>query len=277
MSQTLIRPFPKMARSSFYGWRPLAGGTFHEGEDVPVALNTPLPALRSGVVVDVGETKKFGKYATVLADNGLYYRWHAANKILCKIGDRVTEGETIALSGKTGYWSTGYHGHLQTTRGSNPATHFNPNLVLVDSDDPRPSGTSKPSIPEELTIISDEEEDEVMTVLITSPGVGQMTAIPGVGLVQMSPGDVLGLKGIGGPKIQTIEVTAAMYARIQHTASVDPAGRIVFVTGSGYALLEDRRLSVIGKQETVDALASAGVPVVQINDDEFAALSADFR
>lgn len=124
------KPFADAQISSRYGPRALAGGTFHEGIDYRLAMRTPLPAIGSGVVVGVGQTKKFGKYVVVKADSGGYYRWHAADDILVKVGDRVRLGQTIALSGRTGFWSTGPHGHLQCTRTINPNSFINPLSVL---------------------------------------------------------------------------------------------------------------------------------------------------
>lgn len=121
-----LKPFPDAKISSKFGFRSLAGGTFHEGVDYRLAMRTPLPAIAAGVVVAVGQTKKFGKFVVVAADVGGFYRWHAADDILVEIGDRVTVGETLALSGMTGFWSTGPHGHLQCTLTINPNTFIDP-------------------------------------------------------------------------------------------------------------------------------------------------------
>lgn len=130
MGTAYLKPFPDSKISSPFGARALAGGTFHEGIDYRLAMNTPLPAIADGVVVGRGESKKFGKYVVVKAKSGGYYRWHAANEILVKVGDQVRAGQIIALSGMTGYWSTGPHGHLQCTRTINPNSFINPLSVL---------------------------------------------------------------------------------------------------------------------------------------------------
>lgn len=148
-------PFPLESISSPYGPRSLAGGTFHEGIDWPLAMNTPLPALADGVVVAVGESKKFGKYIVVKADDGSgYYRWHAANAVLVAQGDRVRSGQVIARSGKSGFWSTGPHGHLQCTHTLNPDTFFNPLAILSAA-----TGVSTDST------TFDNEEDDMYTDL----------------------------------------------------------------------------------------------------------------
>lgn len=140
------RPFPNSKISSGYGMRGLAGGTFHEGIDYALALNTPLPAIGPGTIVEIGESKKFGKYIKVDADVGGYYRWHACNGFVpgLGVGSRVHTGQTIAYSGRTGFWSTGPHGHLQTTNGDNPNTFYNPLSVLADN---MPTGSGATPIP----------------------------------------------------------------------------------------------------------------------------------
>ena len=125
-----LKPFPDSQISSRYGFRSLAGGTFHEGIDYRLAMNTPLPALADGVVVGVSETKKYGKYVAVKADVGGVYRWHACNSVVVSEGSRVWAGQTIARSGMTGFWSTGPHGHLQCTRLLTPNSHINPLSVI---------------------------------------------------------------------------------------------------------------------------------------------------
>jgi murein DD-endopeptidase MepM/ murein hydrolase activator NlpD len=142
---TLTDPFPGAKLSSGYGWRDLAGGTFHEGIDFPFRLNTVLPALESGTVTQVGETRKFGKFIVVRADNGLYYRWHAINRAAVAAGQQVTKGQTIAYSGATGAYTTGPHAHLQICRTADPSTHIDPEAVLIAPAKPAPAGTPKPA------------------------------------------------------------------------------------------------------------------------------------
>lgn len=128
-----LKPFPDSKLSSKFGFRSLAGGTFHEGVDYRLPMRTPLPAIAAGVVVARGETKKYGRYVVVKADVGGFYRWHACDEITAYIGERVGLGETIALSGMSGFWSTGPHGHLQCTTAINPNTFINPLSVLASA------------------------------------------------------------------------------------------------------------------------------------------------
>lgn len=136
-----LKPFPDTTISSQYGFRSLAGGTFHEGVDYRVGMRTPLPALADGAVVAVGETKKYGKYVVVKADRGDYFRWHACDSVPVKQGARVKAGQTIALSGRSGFWSTGPHAHLQCTKTINPNSHVNP-LSVLGGMQPAPGNSS---------------------------------------------------------------------------------------------------------------------------------------
>lgn len=130
-----LKPFPDSKISSKFGFRSLAGGTFHEGIDYRLAIGTPLPAISPGVVVATGETKKFGKFIVVKADAGGYYRWHACDSFAVADGTRVTVGQAIAYSGMTGFWSTGPHGHLQCTRTFNPNTFIDPLALFATTAD----------------------------------------------------------------------------------------------------------------------------------------------
>jgi hypothetical protein len=148
--------------------RALAGGTFHEGVDYALALNTPLPALYDGVVVEVDESKKFGKFVTVRADNGRYYRWHAINEALVAVGERVKRGQIIARSGMTGYWSTGPHGHLQTTTGLNPNTHFLPLSAMTAETTAAASSKPFPSESEEDDMYDAQAQATLLTAIADS-------------------------------------------------------------------------------------------------------------
>lgn len=150
------RPFPDLLLSSDFGWRDLAGGTFHEGIDYRLGMRTPLPAIASGVVVDVGETRKFGRFVRVAADVGGFYGWHACDSVTVNIGERVELDQIIALSGATGFWTTGPHGHLQCSLTANPNTYRNPWDVLGDVT----------TAVIEVTPILVEEEDDDMNVMV---------------------------------------------------------------------------------------------------------------
>lgn len=99
--------------------------------DIPVPIGTPVLAARTGTVIDtrlgsnqggmestyVGEAN----YVRVLHDDGtqaLY--WHLKqNGVLVRPGARVVEGQTLGLSGNTGYSSAPHlHFAVQVTRAT---------------------------------------------------------------------------------------------------------------------------------------------------------------
>ncbi|QKS17324.1 D-alanyl-D-alanine carboxypeptidase family protein [Curtobacterium sp. Csp2] len=149
-------------------------------------------------------------------------------------------------------------------------------LVNVTNPPTGPAGAAlviTPTSPEH------QEQEEPMTVLVTSPQ-GQSLVVPGIGHVAMSPSDVATIKGLGGPQIQTISVSAALHNRIQLASALRNDGRVLFLVrgdnGGGYALLEDRQFTIVGSMDTVNALTRAGVATVTINGAEFAAIIRDF-
>lgn len=83
----------------------------HKGTDFRALVGTPVLAINSGVVRLVRELRNYGK--TIIVDHGLgimSYYLHLS-QINVKEGDVVTKGETIGLSGQTGYVE-GPHLHL---------------------------------------------------------------------------------------------------------------------------------------------------------------------
>lgn len=119
-----------------------------------------------------------------------------------------------------------------------------------------------------------QEEEEPMTVLVTSPA-GQSFIVGGL-VVEPSPSDVKGTSVLHGPALQTLQTTTGLHAKIRLAAALNAGERLIFlVKNSGYALLEDGHLSVIRSMATVRALTRAGVPTVAISADEFNSLTKD--
>jgi len=99
---------------SLYGWRthPITGvRTFHDGVDIPMPENTPLFARESGTVRVATTDKYGGKYVQVKMDDGRGYFYLHLNRIDVVVGQRVSKGQQLGLSGSTGQ-STGAHTHF---------------------------------------------------------------------------------------------------------------------------------------------------------------------
>jgi len=100
--------------TSPYGWRihPITGKkTFHNGVDFSMKIGTELKCIENGTVRRVTQDKYGGKYVQIKGDSGKgHYHLHIS-KSLVRQGDRVSDGQVIALSGNTGN-TTGAHDHF---------------------------------------------------------------------------------------------------------------------------------------------------------------------
>ena len=99
---------------SLYGWRihPITGvRTFHDGVDIPMPENTPLFAREEGIVRVAKPDKYGGLHVQIKMDDGRGYFYLHLNRIDVSVGQRVSKGQQLGLSGNTGQ-STGAHTHF---------------------------------------------------------------------------------------------------------------------------------------------------------------------
>lgn len=114
---TLSAPLQTLVPSSAYGMRvnPLTGaaGEFHRGKDFAVTCGTQVLAAASGVVTFAG-WHEYGGGNRIVVDhgNGLATTYNHNSSLTLKVGDKVTRGDVVALSGTTGN-STGCHLHFE--------------------------------------------------------------------------------------------------------------------------------------------------------------------
>lgn len=93
------------------------GRPYHNGTDFGIPIGTPVSSVLSGTVRDTGNTDAFpgcrswGKWVLVEHNNGLTSLYAHLSSIQVSKGQKVEQGERIALSGSTGV-STGPHLHL---------------------------------------------------------------------------------------------------------------------------------------------------------------------
>jgi murein DD-endopeptidase MepM/ murein hydrolase activator NlpD len=101
--------------TSYFGRRNLGMGTsaFHRGLDIAAPMGTPIAAARAGTVTYAGwSTQGYGNLVKIRHAGG-HETWYAhASRLLVTVGQRVAQGERIALVGSTGI-STGPHLHLE--------------------------------------------------------------------------------------------------------------------------------------------------------------------
>ena len=124
-----ITSAPQNASASGFKW-PLAirgvitsywgDGRNHKGIDIGVPIGTSIIAVKSGTVVESGYSSDYGYHVTIDHGNGVKTRYAHNSKNVVSVGDWVSAGQLIALSGNTGY-STGPHLHFEV--------HINGNRV----------------------------------------------------------------------------------------------------------------------------------------------------
>lgn len=104
-------PFPV---SAGYGDIDSVHTTPHSGIDIAMPEGTPLSAVGDGVItkVDVTGAHDIGRMVRVDLDNGPDVVYGHMSQVNVKVGDHVSAGDVLGLSGNTGH-STGPHLHVQ--------------------------------------------------------------------------------------------------------------------------------------------------------------------
>lgn len=107
-----IFPVTKAYITSQFGKR---NSDFHRGIDLAVAEGTPIKAAKSGKVIQSDYHPSWGNYVAIKHADGLTTLYAHCSRNLVKVGQRVQQGQTIALVGTTGN-STGPHVHFEVNR-----------------------------------------------------------------------------------------------------------------------------------------------------------------
>jgi len=87
-------------------------GRMHEGIDIAASTGTPIWAAAGGTVIWSGWRGGYGNCVVVDHGNGLATLYAHASALLVGVGQRVSQGETVALVGSTGN-SSGPHLHFE--------------------------------------------------------------------------------------------------------------------------------------------------------------------
>ncbi|MGI5888736.1 MAG: peptidoglycan DD-metalloendopeptidase family protein, partial [Oscillospiraceae bacterium] len=86
---------------------------YHLGIDIAIASGSPIYAADSGtVIVSQWTDSGYGYYIIIDHGNGLKTLYGHCSQLLVSVGENVTKGQLIALSGSTGN-STGPHLHFE--------------------------------------------------------------------------------------------------------------------------------------------------------------------
>ena len=88
---------------------------YHPGIDFGVKTGTPVSAIADGIVIEAHEAgfnAGYGGYVKIDHGNGLHSLYAHLSRVDVRVGDQITAGDKVALSGNTGV-STGPHLHLE--------------------------------------------------------------------------------------------------------------------------------------------------------------------
>jgi len=84
----------------------------HTGVDYAAAMGTPVRTIGDGIVSFAGKQNGYGNVVQIQHNASQSTLYAHLSKLLVRQGQRVTQGENIALSGATG-WATGPHLHFE--------------------------------------------------------------------------------------------------------------------------------------------------------------------
>ncbi len=127
---TYIKPISGGRLSSQFGRRkaPVRGAsTYHKGVDWATPIGTTVVASSAGKVIKAGWGSGYGYVVYLSHADGRQTRYAHLSKVLVKVGENVSQGERIALSGNTGR-SSGPHVHFEMLIGGsqvNPLNYLN--------------------------------------------------------------------------------------------------------------------------------------------------------
>ncbi len=127
---TYIKPISGGRKSSGFGPRkaPTKGASsYHKGLDWATPTGTPVVASCGGTVSKAGWGSGYGYVVYINHEDGRQTRYAHLSKVQVKVGQKVKQGQQIALSGNTGI-SSGPHVHFEILIGGkqvNPEKYLN--------------------------------------------------------------------------------------------------------------------------------------------------------
>ena len=107
---------------------PRSGRRVHRGVDLAAPLGSPVRAIRSGTVIQIGTHRGFGRFVELDHRNDLTSFYAHLDAVKVTMGQRLTQGQVLGTIGKTGNarhpWITS-HVHLEVAKAGDlvdPAT-----------------------------------------------------------------------------------------------------------------------------------------------------------
>lgn len=104
----------------------------HNGTDFSVRVGTPVLATGDGIVVKATSHRDMGRYVVVRHDGKYTTVFMHLSKLLVKPGQKIKQGQRIALSGNTGR-STGPHLHYEFRINNRPVNAMRVDLPMNES------------------------------------------------------------------------------------------------------------------------------------------------
>ncbi|WP_327178386.1 M23 family metallopeptidase [Streptomyces sp. NBC_01335] len=101
----------------------------HSGVDFHAATGTPVLAVGAGTVVEAGWGGAYGNNIVLRMTDGTYTQYGHLSSLGVFVGQRVSSGERIGLSGATGN-ATGPHLHFEARTGPEYGTDMDPVAYL---------------------------------------------------------------------------------------------------------------------------------------------------
>ncbi|AZM54690.1 M23 family peptidase [Streptomyces sp. WAC 01529] len=129
-----VQPVERYTLSATFG---LGGNMWshkHSGQDFAVSVGTPVAAVHGGTVVKAGpngagDGPAYGNAVVIKHSNGTYSQYAHLSKVDVRVGQNVTTGQRVALSGNTGN-SSGPHLHFEIRTTPNYGTAVDPVAFL---------------------------------------------------------------------------------------------------------------------------------------------------
>ncbi len=124
---TYIKPLSGGRQTSGFGYRkaPVKGAsTNHQAIDWSTPTGTAVWASSGGTVTTAGWQSGYGYVVYINHPDGNQTRYGHLSKVLVSVGQKVTQGQKIALSGNTGR-SSGPHLHFELRVGGKPVNPYN--------------------------------------------------------------------------------------------------------------------------------------------------------
>lgn len=109
-------PIQHYTLSSNFGYR---WGRLHSGIDMAAPTGTPIYASDGGTVQRAGWYAGYGLCVEIDHENGRMTRYGHCSRLLVNVGDKVYQGQNIALVGNTGH-SFGSHLHFEINLNGSP-------------------------------------------------------------------------------------------------------------------------------------------------------------